>query len=347
MSLRNLQSVLARLYTDSAFRAAFFRDPSPAGSAAGLTEAEQQLLTALDRGQVERFARSLQQKRLGLVRELLPAAAALLVDSFAPCFREYCDRHPSARERADEAIVFIDDLLAALPLRSTEKPLPHYWRDLLLCERLHLELRAAASVAEQWPPAAPGVGPVDGSADLPVGGEVRAYPGQAPSAWTIVAPRGPEGRRYQEPMAAPRRPEGRRYQEPAPHPPTPVVPASRAKEELAACPQRAACLRVAAFKYDVETLYPQAIRGEMGDALPDPCFLMLAPTPAGNRVRMKRINTPTAQLLTLCDGARTLGRILDALAMDLRISPADCPAFAAECRRFLVTLGEHGLIHWL
>ena len=66
MGLLDVQSVLARLYTDSAFREGFFHDPFAAGT--GLTEAEQRLLAALDRQQVERFARSLKQKRLGLVR---------------------------------------------------------------------------------------------------------------------------------------------------------------------------------------------------------------------------------------------------------------------------------------
>jgi hypothetical protein len=281
MSLLDLQSILARLYTDSGFRAAFFRDPSQAGSAAGLTAAELRLLAALDRGQVERFARSLQQKRLGLARELLPAAAGLLGNGFACCFFEYCDRHPSARERTDEAIAFLDDLMGTLPHRAAEEPLPGYWRDLLLCERLHLEVRAAASRVD----------------DSPL--------------------------------------------------PTSPAPPSSVEAPLDARPQRVECLRLEAFEYDVATLYPQTSRGELREALPDPCFLLLAPAPAGTRVRITRINAPTARLLTLCDGTRPLASILDDMAADLQLSPADGPAFAAECRRLLVPLGEQGLIRWL
>src|SRR4051812_29553993 len=101
MGLLDLQSVLTRLYTDSAFRARFLHGPAAATRGDGLTEEEQRLLAALDRGQVERFARSLQQKRLGVVRELLPAAARMLGDCLPRFFFDYCDRQPSAHERVD------------------------------------------------------------------------------------------------------------------------------------------------------------------------------------------------------------------------------------------------------
>jgi hypothetical protein len=276
MGLLDVQSVLARLYTDSAFRTAFFDDPSAART--GLTGDEQSLLAGIDRQQVERFARSLKQKRLGPVRELLPATATLLSDSFAGYFFDYCDRQPSAREKSDEATAFMDYLLSALPGITRELHLPGCWHDLLTCERLHVELLASpADTADPSPPAAP-----------------------------AVAPMGP----------------------------------------LCAYPKRTGRVRIAAFQHDMEMLFPKAVGGELTDAQPAPCFVLIARTPAAARARLKRINAPSAQLLTLCDGTRKLSDILAEVAAGLRLTARERPAFTAECLRFLAPLAENGLIHW-
>jgi hypothetical protein len=272
MALRDLQSVLARLYTDSAFRARFF-DGSEAARGLGLTIDEQQSLAALDRAQVERFARSLQQKRLGLVRELLPATAALLGETFAARFFEYCDRQPSAREPFDEALAFLDHLSSELPGSFQASALPAYWPDLLTCERLRLELMA---------------GPSDS--------------------------------------------------------PPPKPPALSIQDPLEACPRRTAGIRIAAFGYDMETLYPQLTRGEVSEAGPEPCFLLIAKPRTSAGVRMKRINAPSAQMLALCDGTRKLGAIIAEVGSGLALKPDERPAFAAECLRFLAPLTENGLI---
>src|SRR5262249_16878230 len=117
--------------------------------------------------------------------------------------------------------------------------------------------------------------------------------------------------------------------------------------QLASYPQRTERLRVAAFQYDLAALYPKATRGEVDQAQPDPCFVLIARPPDAPRARMKRINAPSPQLLTLCDGTRKLEEILGEVAAALRLSAADRPAFAAECLRFLAPLAEHGLICWL
>src|SRR5579884_1781279 len=98
MSLLAVQSLLARLYTDSAFRTRFFDAPGEACEGMGLTEAEQVQLLALDRQQVERFARSLRQKRLGAARELLPGTAQVMGEGFGAAFVHYCECQPSALE---------------------------------------------------------------------------------------------------------------------------------------------------------------------------------------------------------------------------------------------------------
>src|SRR5574341_999164 len=113
MTLLGMQTVLVRLYTDRVFREAFFADPTTMCAHGELTEIERHQLSALDRLQVERYARSLQCKRLHLVRALLPATANTLSDQFAPLFGAYCDTQPSALEYVDEAIAFTRFLAGA------------------------------------------------------------------------------------------------------------------------------------------------------------------------------------------------------------------------------------------
>jgi hypothetical protein len=129
------------LYTDRVFREAFFADPMATCARSALTEVERHQLAALDRLQVERYAWSLQGKRLHRVRTLLPATANTLSDQFAPLFHKYCDTQPSALEYVDEAIAFTTFLSAA---GITE---PAYMGDVLTCERLRLEVLYALAGA--------------------------------------------------------------------------------------------------------------------------------------------------------------------------------------------------------
>src|SRR6266581_8498775 len=98
MTLLGLQTVLAQLYTDRVFREAFFADPMATCARSALTDVECHQLATLDRLQVERYAWSLQRKRLHLVRTLLPATANTLSEQFGPLFCAYCDTQPSALE---------------------------------------------------------------------------------------------------------------------------------------------------------------------------------------------------------------------------------------------------------
>ena len=267
MALLDLQTVLARLYTDRAFRALFFADPFAACDGMPLTRTERQQLVALDRIQVERFARSLRQKRLGLVRELLPATANVMRDRFEKFFFDYCDAQPSALERVDEALAFAAFLL---DVGLTDPP---YLPGCITCERLRLQ--------------------------------------------ALYVPSGP---------LAPC------IDDPAP----PLTPD--------ACPQCTAHIRVAACRYDMETLYARVACGETVEAQPDACFVLIGKVRGAMRVRMKRINAPTAQLLLLCDGTRTLGEIMEEVARRIRLSDADKPPFAAECVTLLTPLVESGLL---
>lgn len=275
MSLLAVQSLLARLYTDSAFRTRFFDDPGAACREFPLTAGEEQQLAGLDRGQVERFARSLRQKRLGLVRELLPGTAQLLGTQFAERFFEYCESQPSARERVEEARVFAAYLLtAALDHRPDETML---LVDLLRCEQLRLQVL--------YPP--------DPSA-------------RANAAIEMLIP--------------------------------------TAEDLLDARPQLTPRAAVAAFQCDMEALYPHVLRGDVVEARPEPCFILIGKVRGAMRVRLKRVNAATARLLTLCDGTRPLAAIVEEVAAGLGLKVADRAAFTAECARFVGSLVESGLI---
>jgi hypothetical protein len=104
---------------------------------------------------------------------------------------------------------------------------------------------------------------------------------------------------------------------------------------------------VAAFDYDMETLYPLAARGGPVDAQPDACVVLIGKVRGALRVKLKRINATTARLLSLCDGARTLRAMVDGLADDLGLSDSDRQRFAADCVAFLASLEKSRLVDLL
>ena len=63
MSLLELQAAMARLYTDDAFRRAFFQDRVGACSTIDLTLDERRRLAGIREEQVELYVRSLKRKR--------------------------------------------------------------------------------------------------------------------------------------------------------------------------------------------------------------------------------------------------------------------------------------------
>jgi len=262
MTLLGMQTVLARLYTDRLFRAAFFADPMATCARSELTEVERHQLAALDRLQVERYAWSLQCKRLHLVRALLPATAHTLAEQFAPLSHKYCDTQPSALEYVDEAIAFTTFLSVA---GLTE---PAYMADLLTCERLRLEvLYEFADVSTQ---------------DMDITPEAH--------------------------------------------------------------PQLTAHARVAAFQYDMATLYPLVADGARVEARPDPSLVLIGKVRDQLRVKWKRINATTAQLLRLCTGTRTVQAMIDEVATGIRLHAEAKHAFTAECVMLLQSLVDSALM---
>lgn len=153
LALLDLQTILTQLYTDSAYRARFFRDRVGACADVPLTERERAHLCALDPDQVERFARSLRQKRCASARDLLPVTARTMGARFAESFFRYCDAHPGASRPPDEAAAF------AAFLGGSSVGGPPYLRDVIACERLRLDVlhRSAAEAAlEGSQPSCPG-----------------------------------------------------------------------------------------------------------------------------------------------------------------------------------------------
>jgi hypothetical protein len=83
MALADVQALLARLFTDAPFRAAFFDDPVVVGRSCGLDAGEARALADLSRPDVEQFAASLRRKRSGDVRKVLPLTARVLDAAFS------------------------------------------------------------------------------------------------------------------------------------------------------------------------------------------------------------------------------------------------------------------------
>jgi len=88
MALGDVQTAMARLFTDEEARAAFARDPVVAVRELGLEAADAASLAALAPRAVNRFAGALQSKRVLDARKLLPLTARVLGDAFARRLRE-------------------------------------------------------------------------------------------------------------------------------------------------------------------------------------------------------------------------------------------------------------------
>jgi hypothetical protein len=83
MALADVQTILARLFTEAPFRDTFFADPVAVGRSCGLGAAEALTLAGLSRKEVDGFAGMLRRKRIADVRKVLPLTAHALGDAFA------------------------------------------------------------------------------------------------------------------------------------------------------------------------------------------------------------------------------------------------------------------------
>jgi hypothetical protein len=81
-ALADVQAILARLFTDAAFRASFFADPFAVGRSLGLEPTEASALAELSRNAVEQFAATIRRKRADDLRKALPLTARALGGAF-------------------------------------------------------------------------------------------------------------------------------------------------------------------------------------------------------------------------------------------------------------------------
>lgn len=115
MALRETQALLARIFTDAEARREFFDDRYRAARAFGLSETETEAIVALDKCEVESFARSLLGKRALDARKTLPLTAKALGQEFDRLLFEAIDGPPQPqRHRADAAA--LTRLLASRPM---------------------------------------------------------------------------------------------------------------------------------------------------------------------------------------------------------------------------------------
>ena len=134
MGLAEVQTALARLYTDAAWRAEFFAAPPRVGATVGLTAAEAQQLTQLQTAEVNFFALTLHGKRLNEIHKLLPLAHRAFGRQFDDYFRAYAETYlpDGTKKHLDDALAF------AVFLPAAQTDAPAWARDVLRYETARL-----------------------------------------------------------------------------------------------------------------------------------------------------------------------------------------------------------------
>ncbi len=87
MDLRTYQVFLAKLYTDSAFRQRFWEQPQTLAEAHGIDKETAEKIRQIPHFQF--FSESLVNKRLHIVRQLMPLSSEVLGEKYATLFREF------------------------------------------------------------------------------------------------------------------------------------------------------------------------------------------------------------------------------------------------------------------
>ncbi|HLO85317.1 MAG TPA: hypothetical protein VK203_09935 [Nostocaceae cyanobacterium] len=134
MGLREIQQVLAQIYTNTELRKRFFANPQVVGLELGLSLDEVEYLTQLSQKDVNTFANSLKWKRLGEVREMLPRTAKVLGKDFNTLFWQYAETYlpTGIKKHRDDTIAFSNFILKTANLK-----LP-WIKDLLIFEQTWL-----------------------------------------------------------------------------------------------------------------------------------------------------------------------------------------------------------------
>jgi hypothetical protein len=112
MSVREVQQLLARLYTEPKLLEEYLADPD--GFSLKCSTGEAEFLRRIDRAQLEFFAISLRSKRAGEVKKLLPMTVQALGDKFDEEFDRYASTAIPTGERKHlaDSMAFCDHLIA-------------------------------------------------------------------------------------------------------------------------------------------------------------------------------------------------------------------------------------------
>lgn len=161
MSLAEMQSYLAQLYTDDHFRTLFTLAPDISFEGYLLTEQEKQALRSIDQRLLEYFATSLKMKQQEYLRAAYPATFALLLPLVQRLFNRFYQNYPAKPHedvlaRISDFGTFMEQVLA------TDEQAPCYASDLARYERLHYqytyepsEVDAFTAINVEPPDAAP------------------------------------------------------------------------------------------------------------------------------------------------------------------------------------------------
>ncbi|HEU5383047.1 MAG TPA: glycosyltransferase, partial [Ktedonobacteraceae bacterium] len=150
MSLAEMQSYLAQLYTDDHFRTLFTLAPEASFESYVLTEQEKQALRAIDRRLLAYFATSLKMKQQAYLRAAYPATFALPQAIVQRFFNRFYQNYP-ARPHEDvfsriiEFGTFMEHMLAS------DEQAPCYASEVARYERLHYLYTYQPSVADAFP----------------------------------------------------------------------------------------------------------------------------------------------------------------------------------------------------
>lgn len=128
-SLREQQDILARLYTDDRFRAAFLKAPDSFAERLGVSKAEGEGLANVAGGDVEWFAESLVSKRLREVRKMLPMTEQEFgAKEFARRFREFADQFSptSVKKHLEDSLAFAKSLVKDPSIEGSERSMARF-----------------------------------------------------------------------------------------------------------------------------------------------------------------------------------------------------------------------------
>lgn len=117
--LSRTQQILARLYTDRTWRERFFTNPQAVSKEFDFNEQ----LTQISAQQVNLFASSLQRKRLGQIRVLLPLTQQILGQKFSQLFGRYAPSYqPQGIKKHHHDALHFCEFIAKIAASETIEP---------------------------------------------------------------------------------------------------------------------------------------------------------------------------------------------------------------------------------